>query len=153
MSTATLAEVTHFELITFRCGGMLFGLDIRQVREINCQLPLTPLPCAAKHLRGLISLRGDVLTVLDLNALAGLPSTTMPQNPRYVILEAAGERFALYVDAVEDVVSCETSDLLPIPENFPVERPAAFVGVYPLPTELLYVLEPVEMFSRELPTA
>ncbi|QDU28488.1 Chemotaxis protein CheV [Anatilimnocola aggregata] len=146
LMAATSAD--SLELITFRTGDMLFGLNIRQVREINCQLPLTPLPCDARHLCGVISLRGDVLTVLNLNALVGLPPSPRRSDGTFVIFEVDGERMALCVDAVDDIVSCERAQLLPVPESFPVRCASDFSGVLPTASELLYVLDP-QMFAAE----
>ncbi len=138
-SPATLAATT--ELIAFRLNGLLLGIDILHVKEINCQLQHTPVPCAVGDVCGVINLRGEVLTVIDLGRLLGLSPVAHQGPARYVIVASEKERIALLVDAIEDVVTLDRVELKPVPANFRSVRKEALQGVYPLANELLIVLD------------
>jgi purine-binding chemotaxis protein CheW len=144
--TATLnvplaSVVGTTELIAFRLNGLLLGIDILHVKEINCQLQHTPVPCAVGDVCGVINLRGEVLTVIDLGQLLHLSAVAKQGPARYVIVASEKERIALLVDAIEDVVTLDRGELKPIPANFRNVRKEALQGVYPLTNELLIVLD------------
>ena len=67
------ASELMIQLVTFNVGDCILGVEIEHVQEINHQLDLTPVPGAPDSIRGVINLRGDVVTVLDLHRLLGLP--------------------------------------------------------------------------------
>jgi purine-binding chemotaxis protein CheW len=139
VSSTTLAEPTEF--ITFRLNGLLLGIDILHVKEINCHLQHTPVPYASGDVCGVINLRGEVLTVIDLARLLQLSTVEHSGAARYVIVASEKERIALLVDAIEDVLTLERSEFKPVPANFRSIRKEALSGIYPLADELLVVLD------------
>lgn len=134
-------STTMCQLATFQLADLWLGIDICQIREINRVGEMTPVPDAPASVRGVINLRGDVVTVMDLRTIIGLtPGETTPQT-RWMIVESAGEQIGLLVDRVVDVVDVETVDIEPLPANL-VQRNGRFLtGVYRLNTELLAVLD------------
>jgi len=138
-SSAALAE--SVELITFRSNGLLLGIDILHVKEINCHLRHTPVPFSAGDVCGVINLRGEVLTVIDLARLLRLSSNGHEGEPRYVIVASDKERIALLVDAIEDVLTFERSEFKPVPANFRGIPKEAVSGIYPVAEDLLIVLD------------
>src|SRR5271157_3269765 len=97
----TAAEV---ELATFFVADLLLGIPIRKVEEISRYSSVTPVPGASESVCGVISLRGEVVTVLDLRTVLGLGKTEPTRQTRNVIVQAGGERIGLLVDRVADVV-------------------------------------------------
>ena len=65
---------TELQFTTFYVGDILLGVDIQQVQEINRQLSVTDVPHSKDYVRGVINLRGDVATVIDLRTILGLSS-------------------------------------------------------------------------------
>ncbi len=57
------------QCVSFYLGEDLMGIPIEQIEEINRQLALTPVPHSPPHVRGVIHLRGEVVTVIDLRAV------------------------------------------------------------------------------------
>jgi chemotaxis signal transduction protein len=51
---------------TFRLGGRLYGIRVERVQEVLKPMPLTPVPLAPAAVRGLLNLRGQIVTALDL---------------------------------------------------------------------------------------
>ena len=60
------------QVATFMIGNMLLGIDIQKVQEINRHLETTRVPHAPTCVRGVINLRGEVVTVVDLRSVLGL---------------------------------------------------------------------------------
>lgn len=103
------------ELLTFKCGGQGYAVDIMSVREIRSWSQPTPLPHAPPYMRGMVNLRGSVLPVMDLAQRIGRPATI--DDPRNVIIVIQqGQRFhGLLVDAVSDIVHPRGDQLQEIP--------------------------------------
>ncbi len=92
------------ELACFSAGGVLYGIDILQVREIVRAQEVTPLPSAPQLIEGVIDLRGRVLPVVDLGrALGGTVATG--SEVRIAVVEIDELAFGLRVDAAVDVLS------------------------------------------------
>ncbi len=135
---ATAAEV---ELATFYAADLLLGIPIRDVEEICRFCNVTPVPGAPETVCGVMSLRGEVVTVLDLRVVLGLGKTERTRQTRNVIVHAGGERIGLLVDRVADVVSAATADLLPPPANMSSTESAMFRAVYRMENELLMLVD------------
>jgi purine-binding chemotaxis protein CheW len=143
MRAETTSNQTDAELrlATFYLGEQLLGVDIRLVQEINRLTDITPVPLAPDFVRGVVNLRGEVVTVLDLRAVLGLePSVTAGQG-RNVVLEYAGEKTGLLVDRVADVVTTTAGEIEPAPANVHGADGRFFQGVVKLEHELLVLLD------------
>lgn len=120
------------QFCTFYLDDSLFGIDIILVREINRQLEMTPVHNLPPHIRGLLNLRGQIITILDTGMQLGLGQRTITPHSRSLILKFSDETQAenpqhsnslelvgLLVDRVGDVVTVKEGD---------IERPPANVG-------------------------
>ena len=134
----TGAEV---ELATFYVADLLLGIPIHEVEEISRYSAVTPVPGAPQSVCGVMSLRGEVVTVLDLRVVLGLGKTDCDRRTRNVIVHAGGERIGLLVDRVADVVRAAKADLLPPPANLSGAESAMFQAVCRLENELLVLLD------------
>ncbi|MEM7642715.1 MAG: chemotaxis protein CheW [Pseudomonadota bacterium] len=107
----------HVELLTFRCGGRAYAVDIMNVREIRSWSPPTPLPHSPPYMLGMVNLRGSVLPVMDLAQRLGAPPT--PDHPRNVIIVVTigGRVHGLLVDAVSDIVHPNLDQLQDVPPS------------------------------------
>jgi purine-binding chemotaxis protein CheW len=136
-----VAQESSTELITFRVQGLLLGIDILHIKEINCQLQHAPVPYAQGEVCGVINLRGEVLTVIDLARLLRLPPVSEDEPTQYVIVMSEKERIALLVDTIEDVVTVERDEIKPVPANVRCACRDTLRGVFPLAAELLIELD------------
>lgn len=143
--TLTLEKKTRLasrevEYATFHVGDLLIGIDIRQVEEINRHLRLTPVPQAPDCVRGVINLRGEVVTVVDLRTILGLEPVDTTRSSRNVIVNSHDERIGMLVDSVADVVTVDSAKVAPPPANVSGIDGKFFQGVFRLEKELLVVL-------------
>lgn len=148
MSTATATKsklMAEMEYTTFYIGEMLMGIDIQQLQEINQHTELTRVPHAAACVRGIVNLRGDVVTVLDLRTLLGLEAVEINDKSRNVIVRSDGENVGLLVDRIADVVYTRSSEIESVPANVGGIDSRFFQGVCKLEGKLLVVLDTAEI--------
>jgi purine-binding chemotaxis protein CheW len=128
------------QLATFTIGELLVGIDIQSIQEINRQVETTPVPHSPAAVRGVVNLRGDVVTVMDLRVILDLEPIQVSSSTRTIIVRHNNERTGLLVDAVADVVTIDGSDILPCPANVNGIAGRFFRGVVQLELGLLVVL-------------
>jgi purine-binding chemotaxis protein CheW len=129
------------EFITFYLGDLLLGIDIHQVQEINRNLEMSPVPHAPNAVRGVINLRGEVVMVVDLREVLGLPPASLTRSNRNVIVKNGGEQIGLLVDRVADVVRASCDELDPMPGNLRGIDQQFFHSVYKMESGLLVILD------------
>ena len=117
MAELGVATSSELQFSTFYVGDLLMGIDIQQVQEINRQVEMTGVPHAPEHVRGVVNLRGEVVTVLDLQIILGLGSTSVTGRSRNVIVDLNGEKTGLLVDRIADVVIAQSSEIESPPAN------------------------------------
>ncbi len=149
---------------TFRLGDRLFGLDLMMIREINRILDITPVPHSRDHIRGLINLRGQIVTILDLGVRLGLPSREVSDESHNIILKTNAElaaanqssqkQFAtsvdlvgFLVDAIGDVVEADDSAIEPPSANVSEAESQFLSGVIKTDMGLLVLLDIKEVLS------
>lgn len=136
---------------TFRIGDRHFGLDILGVREIIRTFTITPVPRSEPFLRGLINLRGQIVTILDLAVRLGHEGLPIKDSSHIVILKntattaqrsQAGTQdlTGLLVDAIGDVVEAEASAAEPLPANLTDAEERFLSGVLKTDAGLLVLL-------------
>ena len=143
---------------TFYLGERLFGLPILSVREIIRSCEITPVPLAPRQVRGLINLRGQIVTILNLAARLGLEDRPGARESHVVILmggdsgapargraeaeDSAGEHMAGFlVDAIGDVVEADQSETKPAPANVTETEGRLICGVIQAESGLLALLD------------
>ncbi len=129
------------QFATFYVGDLLLAIDIEVVQEINRQIDVTPVPNAQKHVKGVINLRGEVVTVLDLRSTLGLPKTEFTPLTRNVIVKSQGEAIGLWVDRVADILAIQPDKISPAPANVNGIEGRFFKGVHSLEDEIAVLLD------------
>lgn len=93
------------EFLTFQLAGDPYAVPVERVREIVRMRPVTPIPRVPAALRGVISLRGEIVEVVDLRLQLGLTPTQPTRASRIIVLHGDdGKMSGLLVDAVTDVL-------------------------------------------------
>jgi purine-binding chemotaxis protein CheW len=153
MTTATLERnqigFDDLQLATFYVGEMLLGLEIDQVQEINRCLDVTTVPHAPDWVRGVINLRGDVVTVIDLRSVLGLERGTVTKDSRNLIVNLSGELVGLCVDRIADIITISRDDIIPTPPNIGAVDQRFFSGVFTGENDIVAVLKLQEALEKE----
>lgn len=94
------------DIVEFEMGTELYALDIQLAREIVEMMPITPIPRAPSFINGIINLRGEITTIINLNTIMGLPQTEIRKDQKIIILvpeSAGGNNVGIIVDEVHSV--------------------------------------------------
>lgn len=107
-------SVDLVQLLTFELAGAPYALPVERVREIVRIRPITPVPRMPAHVCGVVSLRGEIVQVLDLRRCLGLPPATPTRASRIVVVHGSeGGVAGLLVDGVTEVFSAAEDTLRP----------------------------------------
>lgn len=105
------------ELLAFDVGETCYAVSIERVREILRMRPITPVPRVPEVVRGVVSIRGEVVEVLDLRRRLGLPPLETDRRTRIVVVHGFDGRVTgLIVDRVREVLRVAEEAVLPAPE-------------------------------------
>lgn len=138
---------THRRYCTFYLGDQCFGLDVLTVQEIvRCQ-PITHVPLAHPVVRGLINLRGQLVTAIDLRERLALPPRAEDRQPVNVVLQTEDGAVSLLVDEIGDVLEVTEQQFERPPQTLPGAARDLIQGVYKLADRLLVVLDPKQVVS------
>lgn len=137
------------ELATFHVGDALCGMDILKVQEINKLMEMTKVPQAPEYVQGILNLRGQIVTIIDLGKKLGLGETNLGNDPRNIIVNAPGEYIGLLVRKLSDVVMAEPEKIEPAPANMSGIQGGFFTGVYKTEDKLIGILDTKEVLRLE----
>lgn len=137
------------ELATFYVGDALCGMDILKVQEINKLMQMTKVPQAPDYVVGILNLRGQIVTIIDLGLKLGLGATDISQDPRNIIVNSAGGHVGLLVKKISDVVSADMERQELAPANMRGIQGDYFTGVYKTETNLIGILNVDKVLSIE----
>jgi purine-binding chemotaxis protein CheW len=131
------------QLATFRLADDLFGVPVFQVQEVLMQQPHTPTPGAPPAVAGLINLRGQVVTALDLRIRLSLPPRSAEEAATSinVVVRNGDEVWSLLVDRIGDVIEVDESQFEPPPDTLHGPMHELILGAYKLEGELLLLLD------------
>jgi purine-binding chemotaxis protein CheW len=91
--------------VTFTVAGQLFGVPVMRVQDILIPEEIAPVPGGPPEVRGLINLRGRIVTVIDMRKHLSLPKAGTGSKGMCVTVESHDEFYTLYVDSVGDVIT------------------------------------------------
>ena len=154
LDPATAATATQLlQLVTFGVGDCHLAVGIEHVQEINRQLELTPVPGAPCEIRGVINLRGDVVTVLNLHHLLGFAELKRTRTSRNLILNIGGERVGVLVDHVSDILAISPEAISRRPPNLSHVDRRYMKGVHIRDEGIVVILDPYALASAIDPVA
>ncbi len=112
----TAAAVGPTQYLSFTLDGEEYAVEILKVQEIRGICPITPLPQAPRHVRGVMNLRGAVVPVVDLRLALGLAEPEYGKFTVIVVLSVRGRTLGFVVDSVSDVLSVEPTAIERTPD-------------------------------------
>jgi purine-binding chemotaxis protein CheW len=126
---------------TFFVDGHYFGLDVRQVQEIIRYQEMTRVPLAPPEVRGLINLRGQIVTAIDLRRRLDLKERPADQLPVNVVVQTDDGAVSLLVDEIGDVLDVSEELFERPPETLRGRARELIRGAYKLKERLLLILD------------
>lgn len=139
-AVATAAPVAT-RMLTFELAGALYGLEVEQVQEVLRAQKVTRVPLHTAAIAGLINLRGEVVTAIDLRARLSLPARPEGQEAVNIVVRLHGESISLLVDSIADVVELDDRSFEPVPDTLDGEVRELIRGAYKTEGRLLLALD------------
>ncbi|MEP0069299.1 chemotaxis protein CheW [Pyruvatibacter sp.] len=129
------------EYITVFVGEQLFGIPVTVVQDVFEVQSLTRVPLSVPEVRGVLNLRGRIVTAIDMRIRLGLPTNEEGASRMAVGIEEGGEAFGLMVDSVGEVLSLQAQDVERSPANLDPRWQQVSSGVHRLENDLMVVLD------------
>jgi len=126
---------------TFYVAGHYFGLEVLRVQEVIRYQQMTRVPLAPPVVRGLINLRGQIVTALDLRRRLELDDRPADQLPVNVVVQTDDGAVSLLVDEIGDVLDVEEKLFEPPPDTLTGTARELIRGAYKLNGRLMLLLD------------
>lgn len=145
-SDSTEVGPTSIQIVVFSLGEGEYAFPIRQVREIICYIEPRPVPLESTWIRGLISVRGEILPVWELAALLGVPASGAR---RILIVRSNGAIVSTVVDEVREIMNVTDDQLAEVP----AKSAHAIDGIVKVGDRLIALLDSDVVFPDTVPLA
>jgi purine-binding chemotaxis protein CheW len=129
------------QFATFFVADLLFGVDVLHVQEVLRFQVMTPIPKAPRAIEGLINLRGQIVTAIDMRRRLGLPPRDGKKSPMNIVIRTSEGAVSLLVDEIGDVLDMDAATYERTPESLDPGARELIQGVYKLKDRLLLVLD------------
>ena len=134
-----MAQTAQF--CTFYLDKLLFGVELKGVQEVIRSLQMTKVPLAPAVVSGLINLRGQIVTAVDLRRRLELEPRPAGMLAMNVVVLSDDGAVSLLVDEIGDVVDVEETTFEPPPETLRGSVRTMILGVHKLSGRLMHVLD------------
>lgn len=115
-----MATEVQFQLVTFRLGEELYGVNIMDVKEIVRLQNVRVIPNAPYYVEGIIKLRSEIIPIIDLHKRFNIQSTSKPEDIEmeggFIILDIEGSKIGIIIDKVERVVTIKEEEVKEPPQ-------------------------------------
>jgi purine-binding chemotaxis protein CheW len=129
------------QLSTFFVADLFFGVDVLRVQELLRFQHMTRVPQAPEVIEGLINLRGQIVTAIDMRRRLRLPPRAGDHTPMNMVVRTDDGAVSLLVDEIGDVLDMDPATYERPPENLHPAARELIHGVYKLKDRLLLVLD------------
>jgi purine-binding chemotaxis protein CheW len=146
-AAGTAAAASEQQFATFVVDRLLFGVGVLRVQEVLRYQEMTPVPRAAEVIEGLINLRGQIVTAIDVRRRLGLRPRDTDRTPMNMVVRSDDGAVSLLVDEIGDVLDVDESAFEPVPENISPGIRDLTTGVYKLKDRLLLVLDTAKVIA------
>jgi purine-binding chemotaxis protein CheW len=135
---------------TFFVAGHCFGVDVSQVQEIIRHQEMTRVPLAPAAIRGLINLRGQIVTAIDLRRRLGFADRPAEQSHVNVVIQTDDGPVSLLVDEVGEVLEVSEKLFEAPPSTLSGAARQLIRGAYKLDSHLLLLLDVEQALQAEV---
>ena len=129
------------QFCTFYLEKLMFGVDLEKVQEVIRYLEITEIPLAPRVVSGLMNLRGQIVTGIDLRRRLDIADRAEGISPMNVVIRSADGAVSLQVDEIGDVVEVTEDSFERPPETLHGKVREVILGVHKLEKQLLHVLD------------
>jgi purine-binding chemotaxis protein CheW len=134
---------------TFRVGSDEFGIAADRVQEVLLTQPMTEVPLTHPVLRGLLNLRGEVVSALDLRRRLGQDEFGAGAQPVNIVVRDQGEMVSLMVDEIGDVLELDPASREPAPASLNPNLLGLITSIFMLKDRLLLIVDLDRLLSLD----
>ena len=129
------------QMIIFDIGQEKFGVKITRIHEINRMTEITELPDTSRYFAGIINLRGDIISVVDLRKRLGLENVENTEDTRIIVVEYQDDDVGLIVDAVSEVLHIDEEEVEDPPQSMVGIKNDYLTGVVKIDDNIVNILD------------
>ena len=141
MSTPRRKGAGTRQYCTFLVDDLFFGVGVEEVQEVICFQEMTPVPLAPLVVQGLINLRGQIVTAINLRSRLALGPKPGEEPSMNVVVRCGDEVFSLIVDEIGDVVEVDDEAYEDVPPTLTGPARPLVSGTYKLRGKVMLVLD------------
>lgn len=134
-------DLASRQICTFFVDKLFLGIQATKVQEVIRFQPLTPVPLAPESVSGLMNLRGQIVTAIDLRRLLDLAPRNAQATPMNVVVRCKDSTVSLQVDDVGDVVEVDEASFELPPQTLNARARMLVRGVHKLEGKLLLLID------------
>jgi len=128
------------QYVSFLVEHQLLGVPVNVVQEVLNPQSIAPTPRAKPEIAGLLNLRGQIVTAVDLRKRLRLAPRNDGQPSMNVVVRNLEESYSLLVDEVGDVINVSTETMQPPPQTLDAHWKSLISGVFRLEDRLFIIL-------------
>ncbi|MCK8818186.1 chemotaxis protein CheW [Natroniella sulfidigena] len=137
------------QVIVFDIGSEKFGIKITRVHEIVRMKEITELPNSSKYMEGIINLRGDIVSVIDLRKRFNLEQIESTNDTRIIVVEFEGQDVGVVVDNVSEVLHIQNSDVDLPPKSMAGIKEDYLKGIVKVDEDIIILLNLDNLLSSK----
>lgn len=135
------------DLAIFQVNETLCAIEIVNIKEIIKHLDISAVQNAPEYVRGVASLRGEIISVIDVRVKFGKPSIPLNEDMRIIVINFHGENTGLLVDKIEDIHPADCDAIDPLTSNINGVNRDFFSGIYKMDKKLAAIVNTDELLK------
>ncbi len=145
------SQNTTIQVAIFKLGDERYGVETSQVKEIIRVEEITSIPNAPDYVEGVINLRGQITTIINLRRRFGMEPKPIDNDTRIIVFEHKGSTIGMMVDTVTEVRYLAKEDIKELPNIVTNRSESKFLtGVGKLPDGLLILVDLEKVMDKEI---
>ncbi len=150
---AVVMDMQYMSLVSFKISSEFYAIDIMEVNEIIRHTDITPIPNAPDFVEGVITLRGEIIPIVDLGKRFHFERVSLSEDEELlkgiIIITVEGMTIGVIIDQVNRVVQINKSQIQPPPQMISGVGAEYIQGVVKMEENLLVILDIKKLFSRK----
>lgn len=139
--------------LTFSLKNEIYGIPISSVKEINAMMNITEVPNTPKYVKGVINLRGKIISIMDLRLRLGMPEQDYSERTCIVVVETMTatnikKKIGVVVDNVAEVIDIKSSELEDFEEDLKDDLEAFINGIAKIKDKIIIILDIISIVSK-----
>ena len=147
---ASPQKADFIQLVTFRVEDSWMGINIDHIQELNRHIEPTRVPAVDSYVSGVVHLRGEVVTLIDLRILLGYPQAESTESQKAIVVDPGDERIGMLVDHVDDVCTFSCDQIEDYPSHLHQSNYDYFESIINTDHKVISVLNIANVLSVSL---